>query len=88
MVSNQSLIIPRKSFGGNHKTATVRLSVSVCVCPESDLRDGWMELDDILDSDAESQGAGARLSKIQKFSFLAKLGQIFFKILAFFCKMS
>ena len=34
-----------------------------------------MELDDILDSDAESPGAGGPLSK---FSFLAKLSQIFF----------
>ena len=67
---------------------SVCLSVCLSVCTESDLRDGWMEFDDILDSDAESPAAGARLSKIEKFSFLAKLGQIFFKILTFFCKMS
>ena len=32
------------------------------VCPESDLRDGWMEFDDILDSDGESLGTGTRQS--------------------------
>jgi hypothetical protein len=47
-----------------------------------------MELNDILDSDAESLSEGAHLSKISKFSFLAKLGQIFFEILALFCKVS
>ena len=53
------------------------LSVRPSVRPESDLRDGWMESNDILDFDGESPDAGARLSKISKFSFLRKLGHFF-----------
>ena len=50
-----SVIIPRRvlTHGGNHKTATVRPCVRPSVHTESDLRDGWMESNDILDSNEE-----------------------------------
>ena len=41
----------------------MRASVRPCVRPESDLRDGWSESDDLLDSDGESPDTGARLLK-------------------------
>ena len=42
---------------------SVRQSVSPCVRPEPDLRDGWTESNDLLDSDGESPDTGARLLK-------------------------
>ena len=68
-------IIPRRvlTHGGNHKTATFR----ACVRTESDLGDGWMESNDILDSDGESPDTSAHLLKVSNFSFLRKLGHFF-----------
>ena len=57
---------------GNNKTATVRASVRACVRTESDLRDGWTESDDLLESDGESPDTGARLLKFRKISILAE----------------
>ena len=67
--------------------ACVRPCVRLCVRTESDLRDGWTESDDLLDSDEELPDTGARLLKFSKISILAELRHFFVKIMPFFTRM-
>ena len=62
--------------------------VCMYVCPESDLRDGSMEFNDLLDSDEELPDTGARLLKFWKFSFLTVLGHFFMKFWVILVKMA